>query len=50
MVNAEYCALVNNFLPSQVIRTGDDLATRPTGRQFDDLILRLRRLPLRIQQ
>lgn len=50
MVNAEYCALVNNFLPSQVIRTGDDLAARPTGRQFDDLILRLRRLPLRIQQ
>lgn len=50
MVNSEYCALVNNFLPSQVIRTGDDLASRPTGRQFDDLTQRLRRLPLRIQQ
>lgn len=50
MVNNEYCALVNNFLPAQVIRTGDDLATRPTGRQLDDLALRLRRLPLRIQQ
>ncbi|CAM3003975.1 hypothetical protein [Rariglobus hedericola] len=50
MVNSEYCALVNNFLPSQVIRTGDDLASRPTAKQFDDLTLRLRKLPLRIQQ
>jgi uncharacterized coiled-coil DUF342 family protein len=50
MVNNEYCALVNNFLPSQVIRTGDDLATRPTAPQLDDLTLRLRKLPLRIQQ
>jgi uncharacterized coiled-coil DUF342 family protein len=50
MVNSEYCALVNNFLPSQVIRTGDDLATRPTSGQFNDLSQRLRRLPLRIQQ
>jgi len=50
MVNSEYCALVNNFLPSQVIITGDDLASRPTGAQLDDLTLRLRKLPLRIQQ
>jgi uncharacterized coiled-coil DUF342 family protein len=50
MVNNEYCALVNNFLTSQVIRTGDDLASRPTGPQLDDLTLRLRKLPGRIQQ
>ena len=50
MVNSEYCALVNNFLPSQVIITGDDLASRPTAAQLDDLTLRLRKLPLRIQQ
>ena len=50
MVNSEYCALVNNFLPSQVIRTGADLATRPTAPQLDDLGLRLKKLPLRIQQ
>lgn len=50
MVNSEYCAIVNNFLPSQVIRLGDDLASRPTGPQLDDLALRLRKLPLRIQQ
>lgn len=50
MVNSEYCALVNNFLPSQVIRTGADLAARPTAPQLDDLGLRLKKLPLRIQQ
>lgn len=50
MANNEYCALVNNFLPSQVIRTGDDLASRPTSPQLDDLTLRLRKLPLRMQQ
>jgi hypothetical protein len=50
MVNSEYCALVTNFLPSQVIVTGDDLASRPTGAQLDELTSRLRRLPLRIQQ
>ncbi len=50
MVNSEYCALVNNFLPSQEIRTGNDLASRPTSRQLNDLTQRLRRLPQRIQQ
>jgi 3-dehydroquinate dehydratase len=50
MVNSEYCALVTNFLPSQVIVTGDDLASRPTAAQLDELTSRLRRLPLRIQQ
>jgi len=50
MVNNEYCALVNNFLPSQVVRTGNDMAARPTAPQLDDLGLRLRKLPLRIQQ
>ena len=49
MVNSDYCALVNNFLPAQTIRTGNDLVKRPTSGQFDDLILRLRRLPMKMQ-
>ena len=49
MVNSDYCALVNNFLPAQTIVTGDDLAKRPTSGQFDDLIRRLRRLPMKMQ-
>lgn len=50
MVNSEYCALVTNFLPSQIIKTGDDLASRPTSKQFNDLGFRLRKLPFKIQQ
>lgn len=50
MVNSEYCAIVNNFLPAQAMQTGDDLASRPTGVQLDDLSQRLKKLPLRIQQ
>jgi len=49
MVTSTYCALVNNFLPSQVIRTGSDLYNRPTGKQIEDLTLRLRKLPQRLQ-
>ena len=49
MVNRDYCALVNNFLPVQTIRTGDDLAKRPTSGQLDDLVRRLHRLPMNMQ-
>lgn len=49
MVSSSYCALVNNFLPSQVIRTGDNLAARPTGKSLEDLSQRLRKLPQRLQ-
>jgi hypothetical protein len=49
MVTSNYCALVNNFLPSQVIRTGEDLTSRPTGKSLEDLSQRLRKLPQRLQ-
>ena len=49
MVTTTYCALVNNFLPSQVIRTGDDLTAHPTGKPLDDLAQRLRKIPGRLQ-
>jgi hypothetical protein len=49
MVTSTYCALVNNFLPSQVIRTGGDLSARPTSKPLEDLTLRLRKLPGRLQ-
>jgi len=50
MVNSDYCALVNNFLPSQTIRTGDDLVTRPTSGPLTDLINRRRALPFRLSE
>ena len=49
MVNSDYCALVNNFLPSYTLRTGDDLVTRPTSGPLNDLINRRRTLPFRLQ-
>ncbi|HTJ79167.1 MAG TPA: hypothetical protein VL357_09240 [Rariglobus sp.] len=49
MVNSDYCALVNNFLPAQTIRTGDDLTTRPTSVPLNELIRRRQQLPLRLQ-
>ena len=49
MVSSSYCALVNNFLPSQVIRTGENLSARPTGKVLEDLSQRLRKLPQRLQ-
>jgi len=49
MVNSDYCALVNNFLPSYTLRTGDDVATRPTSGPLTDLINRRRALPFRLQ-
>ena len=49
MVNSDYCALVNNFLPSYTLNTGDDLAKRPTSGPLTDLINRRRALPFRLQ-
>ncbi len=49
MVTSNYCALVDNFLPSQVIRTGEDLSSRPTSKPLEDLSQRLRKLPQRLQ-
>ncbi len=49
MVNSDYCALVNNFLPSYTLKTGDDLSTRPTSGPLTDLINRRRALPFRLQ-
>jgi len=49
MVNSDYCALVNNFLPAQTIRTGDDLTLRPTSVPLNELIRRRQQLPLRMQ-
>jgi hypothetical protein len=49
MVNSDYCAVINNFLPSRKIRTGDAVQDQHTGAIFADLFARLRRLPLKLQ-
>lgn len=49
MVNSDYCAIVNNFLPARTIATGDDLKAEPTGPILDSLVARYRALPLKLQ-
>lgn len=49
MVNNDYCALVNNFLVTRSIRTGDDISGQETGAILDAMAARYRALPLRLQ-
>lgn len=49
MVNSDYCALVNNFLPVQTIQTGDNVKAQSTGALLDNLAARYRALPFKLQ-
>lgn len=49
MVNNDYCAVLKSFTPSKTIRTGTDIRNQNTAALFDDLIARLRAMPLKFQ-
>jgi len=49
MVNRDYCLIINNFLPTKTIRTGDNIAEQRTGTTFDELYARLLRRPFKLQ-
>jgi hypothetical protein len=49
MVNSDYCAIVNNFLPARTIRTGDDVGEQKTSAVLNELAARVRSLPLKMQ-
>lgn len=49
MVNSDYCAVLGDFTPSRVIRTGEDVKAQDTGAIFDALAARYRALPLKLQ-
>lgn len=49
MVNDDYCALIDNFLPAKTITTGESTAGQRTGQVLAQLISRLHRLPFRLQ-
>ena len=49
MVNNDYCAVLRQLTPSQTIRAGADIRAQKTGALFDDLIARVRSLPLKLQ-
>lgn len=49
MVNNDYCALLKDFSAQKSIATGTDVRAQSTAALFDDLIARLRSLPLKLQ-
>ncbi len=49
MVNSDYCAVVNNFLPARKLPTGDDLIAQKTSAVLNELNARVRSLPLKLQ-
>lgn len=49
MVNSDYCALLKNFASAKNIRTGTDVREQHTALILDDLIGRMRGMPLKLQ-
>jgi hypothetical protein len=49
MVNNDYCAVLKNFAPLQSLRTGPDIRDQATGAMFDQIIARVRAMPLKLQ-
>lgn len=49
MVNSNYCAVVNNFLPAKTIATGDDTKAQQTGDILNALVARYNALPFKLQ-
>ena len=49
MVNKDYCALINNFLPTKTINTGADTGAQGIGGIINALVSRVQALPLRLQ-
>ena len=49
MVNNDYCAVLKNFSAAKTIRTGTDIRDQSTGALFNDIIARMRSMPLKLQ-
>lgn len=49
MVNSDYCAVVNNFLPSRKLAAGDNISANKTSGTLNELYARVMSLPLKLQ-
>ncbi len=49
MVNNDYCAVLKDFTPLKTIQPGADIKSQATGALFDELIARVRALPVKLQ-
>jgi hypothetical protein len=49
MVNNDYCAVLKNFSAANTIRTGTDIRDQSTSVVFNNIIARMRSMPLKLQ-
>lgn len=49
MVNSDYCAVINNFLPARTLKTGNDVSAEKSSLVINELSARVRALPLPLQ-
>jgi len=49
MVNNDYCAVLKEFAAVKTIRSGADIREQATGALFDELIARVRAMPIKLQ-
>lgn len=49
MVNNDYCAVLKDFRPQQTIKSGPSIRGQSTGAILDQLVARVRSLPLNLQ-
>lgn len=49
MVNSDYCAVVNNFLPTKKLSTGNDVTAQQTSTVLNEINSRVLGLPLKLQ-
>jgi hypothetical protein len=49
MVNNDYCAVLKNFAAAKTIKAGPDIRNQSTGALFNDIIARVRSMPVKLQ-
>jgi hypothetical protein len=49
MVNSDYCAVVNNFLPARTLTTGDNVRDQNIRGLLNELAARVHSLPTKLQ-
>jgi X-X-X-Leu-X-X-Gly heptad repeat protein len=48
MVNSDYCAVLKNIAATKTIRTGADVRSQSTGAMFEDMISRVKAMPIKL--
>jgi hypothetical protein len=49
MVNNDYCVVLKNFAPAKTVQAGPDIRNQTTSALFNDIIARVRSMPVKLQ-